>query len=115
MGKIIAVQAMGSSVIRNCAVEDSVVNTFFSANGAAVTFVLSDAAAAPLDWEQTSKENRTYPTCGDIDFYRVSGIQGCLGFSTIRISWFLNGTEANWWKPCDAEALMVTHADPLRC
>jgi len=62
MGKIIAVQAMGSLVIRNCAVEDSVVNTFFSANGAAVKFVLSDAAAAPLDWEQTSKENRIYPT-----------------------------------------------------
>lgn len=114
MGEITAVQAMASSAVRQFEVEDTVVISLAFANGAMGTFVLSDTAASPMSWEQTSRENPAYPTYDDVDCYTISGTQGCLSFPTMRLRYFAQGSEASWWKPFEEETLSVTRDDPLR-
>jgi predicted dehydrogenase len=114
MGEIVSVQAMASSSVRMFAVEDTVAINFGFANGALGTFVLSDTAATPMSWEQTTQENPAYPTYRDVDCYTVTGTQGCLSFPTMRLRYFPAGTEASWWKPFHEEQLQVQRDDPLR-
>lgn len=114
MGEIVSVQAMASSAVRMFAVEDTVVINFGFANGALGTFVLSDTAATPMSWEQTTQENPAYPTYHDVDCYTVTGTQGCLSFPTMRLRYFPASTEASWWKPFHEEQLDVQRDDPLR-
>lgn len=115
MGEIVSVQGMSSSSVRNFPVEDTVVINFGFQNGALGTFVLSDTAATPMSWEQTSRENPVYPSYDDVDCYFVSGTQGCLSFPSMRLKYFSPGVEASWWKPFDEQCIEVARDDPLRC
>lgn len=114
MGEIATVQALASSAVRHFAVEDTVAINFGFTSGALGTFVLSDTAATPMSWEQTTQENPAHPTYGDVDCYTVSGTQGCLNFPTLRLRYFPQGTEASWWQPFHEEQLSVQRDDPLR-
>lgn len=114
MGEIVTVQAMASSAVRQFVVEDTVAINFSFSNGALGTFVLSDAAATPMSWEQTARENPAYPTYGDVDCYTISGTQGSLSFPTMRIRYFAAGDEASWWSPFLEEHISVNRDDPLR-
>ena len=115
MGEIVAVQAMASSATRQFVVEDTVVINFGFASGAMGTFVLSDTAATPMSWEQTSRENPAYPAYDDVDCYTVAGTQGSLSFPTMRLRYFPADTEASWWNPFLEEHIEVLRDDPLRC
>lgn len=115
MGEIASVQAMASSAVRRFAVEDTVAINFGFANGALGTFVLSDTAATPMSWEQTTQENPAYPSHADVDCYTVSGTQGSLGFPTMRMRHAPAGQEASWWTPYLDDQLAVHREDPLRC
>ena len=64
-GDIVEVQAVVSNAARGFPVEDTAAVVFRFANGALGTFLLSDAAASPRSWEQTSQENSAYATYGD--------------------------------------------------
>jgi predicted dehydrogenase len=114
MGEIVTVQAMASSAIRQFVVEDTVAINFGFANGALGTFLLSDTAATPMSWEQTARENPSYPTYSDVDCYTVSGTQGSLSFPTMRLRTFPADTEASWWKPFCDDHIEVQRDDPLR-
>ncbi|MFO0114703.1 MAG: Gfo/Idh/MocA family protein [Betaproteobacteria bacterium] len=114
-GEITAVQAMASAATRNFAVEDSVAIIFQFAGGALGTFLLSDTAASARSWEQTSQENKSYPTYPDEDCYSVSGTMGSLSIPTMRIKYYRSEAEQSWWSPFVEETIDVSRKDPLAC
>lgn len=115
VGEITEVQALSSSAIRGFAVEDSVVMNFRFASGALGTFVLSDVAATPMSWEQTSQENSMFPTYADVDCYTLIGTKGCLGFPTMLLRYVAEGVEASWLETMTKKHYDIERRDPLRC
>ena len=84
---------------------------FTFANGALGTFLLSDTAASPRSWEQTSRENTSYPTYADEDCYHIAGTSGSLSVPTMRLRTF-PGTRS-WWEPFDTTTETLERSDPL--
>ena len=76
VGDIVRVQAVTSNATRGFPVEDTAAMVFTFANGALGTFLLSDTAASPRSWEQTSQENTSYPSYDDEDCYHIAGTTG---------------------------------------
>lgn len=112
-GEIVAVQAMASNATRGFPVEDTVVINLRFASGALGSFLLSDTAASARSWEQTSQENKAYPTYPDEDCYVVMGTRGSLSFPTMRIKRYERDEDRSWWEPFKAEVATVVRADPL--
>jgi predicted dehydrogenase len=115
VGEITGVQAISSSRIRNLAVEDTVAINFMFDNGALGTFLLSDSAACPKSWEQTSQENARYPSYEDEDCYTVTGTRGTLSIPTMRMKTYSEHVESSWWLPFEQSTLPVARLDPLEC
>jgi predicted dehydrogenase len=112
-GEITAVQALSSSAVRRFPVEDTVTINLSFANGALGTFVLSDTAASAMSWEQTSRENPSYPTYADEDCYMIAGTTGSLAIPTMRLKYYGANTEPSWWTPFHEEVLETRREDPL--
>jgi len=110
-GEIVEVQAMASNAARGFEVEDTVAINLRFANGALGTFMLSDCAASPRSWEQTSHENRSYDHQADEDCYVIAGDRGSLQVPTMRLRHYLG--ERSWWAPLATEQRMPTEVDPL--
>ncbi|MFL6663875.1 MAG: Gfo/Idh/MocA family protein [Rhizobacter sp.] len=108
LGEVAQVQAMASSAARGFEVEDTAAIGLRFASGALGTFLLSDAAASPRSWEQTSGENAAYDRHADEDCYVIAGERGSLGVPTMRLR--TADGEASWWSPLATEVL-ATHAD----
>lgn len=113
-GEISAVQAFSSSAIRGFAVEDTVAINLMFANGVLGNFMLSDTAACARSWEQTSRENPSYPSYADEDCYVISGTKGYLSVPTFRLKCYRDG-EPSWWEPFLEESLEVARQEPLGC
>jgi predicted dehydrogenase len=79
IGEIVAVQAFASNATRGFEVEDTVAISLRFDNGALGAFLLSDTGASPKSWEQTSQEDKAYPTYEDEDAYTIIGASGSLG------------------------------------
>jgi predicted dehydrogenase len=110
-GDIIGVQATASSAIRGYPVEDTAAMVFRFANGALGTFLLSDTAASPRSWEQTSRENRAYAGYGDEDCYHIAGTHGSLSVPTMRVRTFSDAR--SWHEPLNTSIADVNRTDPL--
>jgi predicted dehydrogenase len=110
-GEIVAVQATASRAVRGLPVEDTVAITLRFANGALGTFLLSDAAASPRSWEQTTGENPAYARSDDEDCYLLAGTRGSLGVPTMRLRTY--PSERSWAQPFHTEVVRVDSADPL--
>jgi predicted dehydrogenase len=111
-GEIVAVQAFASNVTRSFPVEDTVaVNLRFS-SGALGSFMLSDTAACPLSWEQTSGENQIYAN-NAADCYVISGDLGSLFIPTMRILSYPSRPGRSWLQPFAQSVELVPQTDPL--
>jgi predicted dehydrogenase len=115
VGEIMSVQAVASSNIRTFPVEDTVAMNFIFRNGALGTFLLSDTAATPKSWEQTSRENPSYPNYTDEDCYTIAGTKGSISIPTMRIKYYPEGTQPSWWNAFEEEVLSIPRVDPLQC
>jgi predicted dehydrogenase len=113
-GDIVAVQAFASNATRGFAVEDTVAINLRFAGGALGTFLLSDTAASPRSWEQTSQENKAYPSYDDEDCYIVAGTRGSLAIPTMRMKSYPRDEDRSWWKPFSVGLADVVRDDPIR-
>jgi predicted dehydrogenase len=113
-GEIVAVQAIASHATRRFPVEDTVSMNLRFANGALGSFMLSDTAACPRSWEQTSQENKAYPTYEDEDCYVIAGINGSLSVPTMRLKTYRRPEDRSWWKPFEASRVATVRDDPIK-
>jgi predicted dehydrogenase len=112
-GEIVAVQAFASNATRGFPVEDTVAINLRFEGGALGTFLLSDTAASARSWEQTSQENKSYPTYPDEDCYLIVGTGGSLAIPTMRLKVYDRKEDRSWWKPFRTEVAAVDRSDPL--
>jgi predicted dehydrogenase len=112
-GDIVAVQAFASHATRGFPVEDTVAINLRFASGALGTFMLSDTAACPRSWEQTSQENNAYSTYPDEDCYVIAGTFGSLSVPTMRLKSYAKAENRSWWKPFDEDVVAMQRDDPL--
>ncbi|HWM56756.1 MAG TPA: Gfo/Idh/MocA family oxidoreductase [Pseudonocardia sp.] len=110
-GDIVAVQATTTNATRGFPVEDTAAMIFQFANGALGTFLLSDTAASPRSWEQTSGENASYASYPDEDCYHLFGTRGSLSIPTMRLKTYPGAP--SWWSPTDDRTLELEVEDPL--
>ena len=113
-GEIVAVQAIASRAVRNFPVEDTATINLQFANGALGSFMLSDTAACARSWEQTSQENKAYPTYADEDCYVIAGTNGSLSVPTMRLKTYPRPQDRSWWKPFEVRKVELTRQDPIR-
>lgn len=113
-GEIIAVQAFASNAVRGFVIEDTVAISLRFDSGVLGSFMLSDAAAAPHSWEQTSQENKLYPTYDDIDCYLIAGTNGSLSVPTMRLKTYPNAQDRSWWKEFEVGRVGLVRDDPLK-
>jgi predicted dehydrogenase len=111
VGDIVRVQAATSDGARGFEVEDTAAMIFTFANGALGTFLLSDTAASPRSWEQTSQENTTFATYPDEDCYHLAGTHGSLSVPTMRLKVYRG--ERSWWQPFESSTVELERSDPL--
>jgi predicted dehydrogenase len=113
-GEIAAVQAFASNATRGFAVEDTAAINLRFANGMLGTFMLSDTAACPRSWEQTSQENKAYPSYDDEDCYVITGTNGALSVPTMRLKTYPRPEDRSWWKAFDTSVVGMVRGDPLK-
>ena len=113
-GEIVAVQAFASHATRGFPVEDTVAISLRFASGALGTFMLSDAAASARSWEQTSQENKAYPSYDDEDCYVISGTNGSLSVPTMRLKTYPRPEDRSWWKPFEQGVVGMVRDDPIK-
>ena len=75
--------------------------------------MLSDTAACPRSWEQTSQENKAYPTHEEEDCYVVTGTNGSLAIPTMRLHTYPRPEDRSWWKPFESGVVGLVRDDPL--
>ena len=98
VGDIVRVQAVTSNATRGFPVEDTAAMIFTFANGALGTFLLSDTAASPRSWEQTSQENKSYDSYsgrGLLPHRRHPG----LAVGADHAAEGLRRCSRSWWEP----------------
>ncbi|HEV8503532.1 MAG TPA: Gfo/Idh/MocA family oxidoreductase [Casimicrobiaceae bacterium] len=113
VGEIVAVQAFASNATRGFDVEDTVAISLCFAQGALGTFLLSDTAASPKSWEQTSGENKAYAHYGEEDAYTLIGTRGSLAVPTMRLHLYDRDADRSWFKPFRTQTETLVHEDPL--
>ncbi|MBW8768074.1 MAG: Gfo/Idh/MocA family oxidoreductase, partial [Geodermatophilales bacterium] len=111
IGDVVRVQATTSSATRGFPVEDTAAMVFTFAGGALGTFLLSDTAASPRSWEQTSQENASYAAYPDEDCYHLAGTHGSLSVPTMRLRVFRGSR--SWWEPFESTTVELQRSDPL--
>ncbi len=113
-GDIVAVQAFASNATRGFAVEDTAAINLRFASGVLGTFLLSDTAACPRSWEQTSQENKAYASYDDEDCYVITGTNGALSVPTMRLKTYPRPEDRSWWKAFEVGVVGMVRDDPIK-
>jgi len=113
-GDIVAVQAFSSNATRGFPVEDTVAINLRFASGMLGTFLLSDTAACPRSWEQTSQENKAYASYDDEDCYVITGTNGALSVPTMRLKTYPRPEDRSWWKAFEVGVVGMVRDDPIK-
>jgi predicted dehydrogenase len=111
IGDIVEVQAFASNATRGFEIEDTAAINLRFANGVLGTLMLSDCAASPRSWEQTSGENKDYDHFPDENCYFIAGTNGSLAVPTMKLLTYSG--ERSWMKPMTRKQLERVDADPL--
>ena len=74
---------------------------------------MSDTAGCAKSWEQTSQENKSYPTYPDEDCYTIIGASGSLSVPTMRLKYYAKKEDRSWWKPFQTSVAELERKDPL--
>ena len=96
---------------RLAAVVDTAAVVLTVAGEALGTSLLSDVAASPCSWEQTSGENASCPSHPDEDCYHVAGTAGSLSVPTMRL--LVHPGPRSWWEPFETSTVEVQRRNPL--
>jgi len=113
VGEIVAVQALSSNATRGFQVEDTVAINLRFDNGGLGTFLLSDTAASPKSWEQTSQENKAHAAYPDEEAYVIMGVSGSLAVPTTRLRYCERKEDRAWFNPFKTKTIGIDRADPL--
>lgn len=73
-----------------------------------------DIDACPRSWEQTSQENKAYPSYGDEDCYVITGTNGSLSVPTMRLKTYPRPEDRSWWKGFEVGVVGMVRDDPLK-
>jgi len=112
-GEIIEVYAKASNAQRGFIVEDTCVVSITFANGALGSFILSDTAASPKSWEQTTAENPSYAHYPAESCYHLAGTQGSLSIPDMLLRHYPQNVDPSWWNPFDEAFITYKPNDPL--
>lgn len=112
-GEVTQVQAMTSQATRGFEVEDTASITMRFNSGVLASFAISDTAASPKSWEQTSQENPAYSSYPDQNCYYIAGTHASLAIPTMTIHSYTNTQQRSWWKPFQVSAQPAITDDPI--
>jgi predicted dehydrogenase len=110
VGEIETVQAAAANNVRGFPVEDTAAAVLTFENGALGTFIVTDAAASPWNWEVTSHEATMCPHENENCFI-IAGTKGGLAIPTLQ-HWFYDKPDGAWTDPLTRRTLAVNRADP---
>jgi predicted dehydrogenase len=110
VGEIASVQAVASKETRGWPVEDTAAAVLKFTNGALGTFIVSDAAPSPWNWEATSRESAITPSELENCFV-IAGTRGSLSIPQLQ-HWSYDKPDGAWADPLTRRSLPVRHADP---
>lgn len=108
-GEIVGVAAFTANAARGFPVEDSAAIALRFASGAVGTMTISDAVAAPWNWELTSREYAMYAPA-DENCLLLAGTEGALTVPKLEL-WRYPGAKG-WTSPLARESLGAASADP---
>ncbi|MBL8834858.1 MAG: Gfo/Idh/MocA family oxidoreductase [Alphaproteobacteria bacterium] len=108
-GEITEVSAFTANAARGFPVEDSAAIALRFAGGAIGTITVSDAVAAPWNWEIASGEYAMYAH-EDENCYLFAGTEGALAVPRMEL-WRYPG-ERGWTSPLARERIMLEPVDP---
>ncbi|MDE3175296.1 MAG: Gfo/Idh/MocA family oxidoreductase [Pseudomonadota bacterium] len=110
-GEIVSVQALASHAARGFEVEDTAAALMRLANGALATLTLSDATAAPWNWDLIARENPQYPRQpARANSHFLAGSEGALTLPQLEF-WRYAGARG-WHQPMTLEAEGYEPGDP---
>lgn len=111
IGEAVQVQGMQSSAARGFETEDSAVVNVRFASGALGSLTISDAAAAPWNWEAGAREDPQYRPF-DANAYFIAGTKGSLSLPNLQVLSY--DGPSSWHSPLRAEQPAVDPALPHR-
>ncbi|MEB2400187.1 MAG: Gfo/Idh/MocA family oxidoreductase [Alcaligenaceae bacterium] len=109
LGEVASVQAQCSNAVRGFAVEDTATALLRFRNGALATLVVSDAAAAPWNWDLAAGEAEHYAR-QDVDSIFLTGTDASLALPRLQVFKYLG--KRGWHEPLSMERTPLHRQDP---
>ncbi|VXC42909.1 Gfo/Idh/MocA family oxidoreductase [Arthrobacter sp. 9V] len=110
-GDITRVAAITSSGSRGYEVEDTAAVTAEFASGALGTFIVSDSAASPVNWDQVSADDTSFPRHPGVDTHLITGTKGSLTLPQLTHYYYPDDAKGHWKIPMAAQSLPAAETE----